>query len=348
MSKIAIITDLHFGVRKNSEVFLHSQSKFIKEQFIPYLKDHNINTIFMLGDLFDNRSSTNTKVLNEVHNIFENYLKDFKIWLVVGNHDTYYTSSIEVNSLKPFGSLPNVHLIESITKINIDDLNITLVPWITDNVSFIKEFTKIKCDICMGHFNISGFQYNKWRASDDGIHSKIFQNCKKVFTGHFHIRNKQKYKNCEIVYVGSPYQLTRNDIDEERGFVILNTEDLSYEYINNNLSLKYIKLKYPQKFSRQTIHGNIIDVHVDYDETYNENKVNKYVRKIEEYEPVITPNIFVNNSTIMGGDIDLNAYNIGSVTDLMREFIDTLEINNKEEIYNSLIELYNDAKGEML
>lgn len=346
--KVAIISDLHFGARKNSEVFLRSQSKFISKQFAPYLKEHKIKKIFMLGDIFDNRSSTNTKVLNEVHNLFEKHLKDFEIYLLVGNHDCYFNSSIRVNSLKPLSNFKGVHLIEDMTSVEMDGKNFVLVPWIVDTMKFVREFNKTNPDVCMGHFNITGFQYNKWKSSDDGINGRIFQKCKKVFTGHFHIRNRQELHGAEIVYVGSPYQLTRNDIDEDRGFIILDTDDLSYEYVNNTTSLKYIKLKFPEKFSKNTVQGNIVDVHVDFDESYNENKIDKYVKKIEEYGPAIPPNIFVDNSNLLGGDLDLDAYDIGSMTDLMREFIDTLEITNKEEIYDSLIDLYNEVKGDVL
>ena len=342
-----MITDLHFGVRKNSEVFLISQTRFIVEQFVPYLKKNGIDTIFMLGDLFDNRSSTNTKVMNAVYDIFAEHLKDFTVYILVGNHDTYFNSTVEVNSLKFLSKFENVHIIDKITQMEIDGQKIALVPWIVDNVKFVREFHKIKCDVCMGHFNIHGFHFNKYKKSDDGIQAKLFSKCKKVFTGHFHIRNSQTLHGSEMIYVGSPYQLTRNDIDENRGFTILDFEDLSYEFIDNTKSLKYIRLKFPEKFSKNKIENNIIDVHVDYDDSYNETKVERYVKKIEEMGPALPPGIFVDNNAELSGDIDLENCNIGSLTDLMREYIDGLDIKNKEEIFQILIELYNEVRGDV-
>lgn len=348
--KVCLCGDFHFGVRKNSEIFLTSQLRFIEEQFIPYLKENDINDIFILGDLFDNRSSTNTKVMNSVYEIFEHYFKDFKVYMIIGNHDCYFNSTVEVNSLKFLNKFSNVQLIEKITSIEIDKKKIIMVPWITDNVSFIKEFNEISaCDICLGHFNIQGFNFNKFKKSDDGIQGGIFSNCKKVFSGHFHIRNSQIIHGSEIVYTGSPFQLTRNDIDETRGFIILDTSNLEYKHVDNNVSLKYIKLKFPEKFTQNKIKNNIIDVYINYDESYNENKVDKYIKKIEEYNPAAAPNIFVENNSDINGEIDLQNYKFGSMLDLMREYIDIIDIGNKEEIYQNLIELYNEStKGDSL
>jgi len=343
---IALLSDTHYGIHKNSEVFLNSQIKFIKTQFVPYLKNNDIQNIFWLGDMWDNRSSINIKVQNVVYDLFKNELSKFNIYLIVGNHDCFYNSDISVNSLKMFSEFENVHLIEKITKVKIFDTDIVMVPWVIDQLEFAKEFRKNPCDLCFGHFNIQGFHYNKFKTSDDGFETKLFGRCKKVFSGHFHIRNTQMIQGCEIVYIGSPYQLTRNDMDEERGFTILNLEDLSYKYINNEKSLKYIKLSYPDNFSQKTIEGNVIDVHVKYDDVYDENQIDKYIKKIEQFNPILPPNIFVNSDSQITGDIDLTNCNIGSMKDLMREYLKSLEIDNKEEIYELLIDLYNQTKND--
>ena len=346
--RVCLLSDTHFGVRKNSEIFLNSQIRFITEQFVPYLKNNDIKNIFWLGDVWDNRSSTNTKILNSVYQLFEHHLQDFEIYILVGNHDCYYNSNIDVNSLKFLDKFDNVHLVEKITELSIDGKKIVMVPWVVDNVEFVREFHKMSCDVCLGHFNILGFHFNKFKKSDDGIQGKMFGKCKKVFTGHFHIRNTQHWQGTEIIYIGSPYQLTRNDIDENRGFTLLDLDNLEYEFIDNNTSLKYINLKFPEKFTKKQITNNIIDVHVEYDETYSEEKINKYINKIEGYGPATNPNLFVENTSELNGELDLTNYNIGSMLDLMREYVNSLEINNKEEIYKILIELYNDVKGDNL
>jgi DNA repair exonuclease SbcCD nuclease subunit len=204
MSKVAIFSDLHFGAKKNSELVLYSQIRFIEKCLVPYLKKHKITKLFFLGDMFDNRSSINIKIKNEVIKIFENYLKDFDIDLIVGNHDSYFNSSIDVNSVKFFNKFDNVNVIDKITKVDVYGKKVVLVPWIVDQGHFIHEFKKFSGDICMGHFNINGFNLNKYKTSEDGLPTKLFgKKCKKVYSGHFHTRSTQKHYGVEIIYVGS-------------------------------------------------------------------------------------------------------------------------------------------------
>jgi DNA repair exonuclease SbcCD nuclease subunit len=342
---ICLIGDLHFGTKKNSEVYFESQKKFLVNQLIPYLKERNIKKIFFLGDMFDNRSSINTKIHNEVFNLFNDYFKEFEIVILVGNHDTYYNSSIETNSIKFLGKFENIKIIEVPEIMECDNKKILLTPWIINFSEFVSYISDKSFDISFGHYNILGFHYNKFKTSEDGLDGSLFGNkCKKVFSGHFHIRSKQTFKNCDIVYIGSPYQLTRTDIDEERGFTILNTDDWSYEFINNNVSIKFIKLEYPKMFNRNLIEGNIIDVHVKYDKNYVEEKVDNYIKQINEFNPAFQPQIVIETDGMMDSNFDITKLNFSSIPDLMMEYINTIDIKNREEVFNILIDLFNVTK----
>lgn len=347
MNKIAIITDLHFGIKKNNDTFLENQIKFFRKQFIPYLKENSIKKICILGDIFDNRNSINTKVLNDVINLFEelNFLE--KIYLIIGNHDSYLNTSVEITSIKFLEKYNNIHLMYNPEIVIIENKKILFVPWITDYNNFYDYFKKADFDVCMGHFDIAGFNLNKFETSKEGIPSDVFfAKDKLIFSGHFHLRSKQKKGNSEIIYIGSPYQMTRNDINEERGFCVLNLDDLSYENINNNISLKYIRLKYPQRFNEENIRGNIVDVQVDSEDMYDDKKIEKYLDNIENFNPIYKPNVFILNKNLES-EFNFDDYNIGSILDLMKDYVETIDIKNKHEIYNILFELYNKTKGEL-
>ena len=62
--KVAIITDMHLGVRGDSKVFLDHQEKFFNEVFFPHLDEHNIKTVLDLGDTFDRRKYINYVTLD--------------------------------------------------------------------------------------------------------------------------------------------------------------------------------------------------------------------------------------------------------------------------------------------
>jgi DNA repair exonuclease SbcCD nuclease subunit len=347
----AMITDLHFGVKKNNNVFFKSQLRFLKNQFIPYLKENNIEYLSILGDMFDNRNSINTLIQNEIYNLFSNDFKFLKkIYVLIGNHDTYFNNSISVNSLKFLNKFDNVEIIENMNTITIYDKKILMVPWIVDHKNFIESFKQIdnNFDVCFGHFHITGFSFNKFRLCEDGLEGDVLYNTKKkFFSGHFHIRSNQDKNNGEIIYIGAPYQMTRSDINEQRGFCILDLEDMKHEYINNTESLQYIQLNYPDKFTAKSIKGNIIDVYIQFNDGYNEKKIDRYIKYIEQCEPVDKPNIFVVNNSEIDSELSIDGYNVKSLIELMKDYVNNLEIKDKEIIYNILVQLYQEAKGEI-
>jgi len=351
MNKICLISDLHIGIKKNNDTFLKSQLNFLRNQLIPYLQQNKIEYLFILGDLFDNRNSINTKIQNEVFHLFKDDLQFLnKIYVLVGNHDTYFNNSINVNSLKFLSKFSNVELVENMNTVTIYDKKILMVPWIVDYKEFNESFKKIdnNFDVCFGHFHITGFNFNKFKLCEDGLEGDILYNTKKkFFSGHFHIRSKQNKNNGEIIYIGAPYQMTRNDINEQRGFCILDLENISYEYVNNEVSLQYVQINFPDKFTAKSIKGNIIDVYIQFNDGYNEKKVDRYIKYIEQCEPADKPNIFVVNNSEIDSELSIDGYNVKSLSDLMKDYITNLDIKNKDEIYNILIELYQEAKGEI-
>lgn len=342
--KVAIITDLHLGVRKNKDIFLESQIRFIEKEFVPYLKENNIKIIFCLGDWYDNRNNLNVMIKNESYRLLEEVFKDFQIYMIVGNHDSFYNSSIDVNSLKFFNKFENIEVIESIKTIEIDNKKICLVPWIVNNEKFIEEFEG-NFDVVMGHFDITGSKMNKFKISETGINKSIFSNCKKVFSGHFHTRSTQKFGNTEIIYVGSPCQFDRGDMGEERGFIVLDLETLDYEFINNETSIKFIKLEYPVTFNEDEVKNNIVDVYIDTAENeFDEIKIEKYSAKLCNYGAV-DYNIFVVNSKEQEeSEFSLNQTNISSIEDMLKSYVDSLKLKNGDVVYNYLIELKNETK----
>ena len=53
--KVAIITDQHFGARKNSKLFHDYFLNFYENVFFPSLEKEGISVVVDLGDTFDSR-----------------------------------------------------------------------------------------------------------------------------------------------------------------------------------------------------------------------------------------------------------------------------------------------------
>ena len=346
--KIALISDTHFGVHKGSPVFLKSQIAFFKNQFVPYLKDHGIETIFMLGDLFDNRQAINVYVYNEVYKLFDEVLRDFKIHVICGNHDIFYKTTVSVNSLKFLNLFENVKVYEDIELLNIENRDILMVPWQVDNIEFRNRIANknIHCDVCMGHLEVVGFKMSNDHsdACSIGIPAQVlFENYSLTFSGHFHHRSKKVYGDSVIQYIGNPFHLTRHDIGEDRGFCVLNLEDLSYEFITNTESLRYVEIDFPKEFTEKDIKGNVVDVHVVYDENYSEDEVQRYLNAIEKFQPAFAPNLKIQNNIKIDGEIEFKQQ---SILELFKEYVQSINtIENKDEIYSLLVEVYNNCKS---
>lgn len=232
--KIVLLTDTHWGARQDSLFYISYMEAYYKEQFFPYLKKHNIDTIIHLGDLVERRKFTNHYCLNILRKSFIEPLceNNITMHMILGNHDVYYRDTNDVSAVKEFlNQYSNIPIYDSTTEIEIDSIPFLMVPWInsSNKVESLEKIKKTKAQIVFGHLELNGFLLQKGRLCDEGFDPKIFQKFDMVYSGHFH--HKQQSQN--IMYLGSPYQLDWNDYDDPRGFHIFDTITKEIEFIKN-------------------------------------------------------------------------------------------------------------------
>ena len=128
--KVAIITDTHYGARKNSKLFHDYFEKFYNDIFFPSLEEHGIETVIHMGDIFDSRKSIDLQSLEWSKRVVFEPLKKYKVHAIVGNHDCYYKNTNEVNSPELLlQDYSNISTYSEASEIKIDNLNILLLPW---------------------------------------------------------------------------------------------------------------------------------------------------------------------------------------------------------------------------
>ena len=167
--KIAIVNDTHWGVRNDNKALADYQKQFWEEIFFPYLKENNIKTIFHLGDVVDRRKYINFVTAKRLEDEFIRPCvdNDIDLYMVAGNHDTFFKNTNEVNALRQLygsSSYSNMHLYwDEPVELNIDGCDIMLSPWICpENYDKSMEaFKNTKAQILMGHFEITGFRWIK-------------------------------------------------------------------------------------------------------------------------------------------------------------------------------------------
>lgn len=237
-----IISDLHFGIRSASTDWLNIAESYFYDFFIPHLLKNKKDTdvLFVLGDIYDNRSSLNLRVLNLCIRIFEDLAKIMPIIIFPGNHDLYRMDSIDINSLKTLKWIPNVNLIEKPCIINCAHQKSLIVPWVGDFAVESKILSSNPADYAFMHTDFAGMKYDRFNKVDVGIDGNLSRNFKKIFSGHIHTR--QEYEN--TIMVGSPYPMTRNDIGNSKGIYLLDFTNDDIQFFENTHSPKFVQYKF--------------------------------------------------------------------------------------------------------
>lgn len=232
--KVALVTDQHFGAR-NDSVRVHDYfEKFYEEVFFPYIDENGIDTIIDLGDTFDRRKYISFNSLKRAKEMFFQKCQDRNIQLhvIVGNHDAYYKNTLEVNSVDLLlEEYDNIKTYVEPEVIEVGGCEIMLVPWICDQ-NEEKTFVmadKTSAQVLFGHLELAGYEMYKGGIIDHGISDQWLRKFDLVCSGHYH----HKSQNGCINYLGTAYEITWSDYNDQKGFHIFDTTTRSLEFIEN-------------------------------------------------------------------------------------------------------------------
>lgn len=233
--KVAVLGDTHFGARNDNQAFHDYFEKFYSDVFFPTLKERGIKRIIQLGDLFDRRKYVNFYTLKRARDYFFDQLviNDLHMDVFVGNHDTYFKNTNEVNSpdLLLQDYLLYVRVYSEPTDIYLDDLKVTLLPWVCSGnyEQCMNHIQNTDSQVLFGHLELAGFEMHRGAINDHGMDVKPFDKFDLVMSGHYHHKSSQG----NIHYLGTPYEMTWSDYDDPKGFHIFDTETRELEFIRN-------------------------------------------------------------------------------------------------------------------
>ena len=246
--KVALITDTHFGARNDNQNFNEYFFQFYENQFFPYLKEHNITDVVHLGDVMDRRKYVSYRIAKDFRERFIDKFEGINLHMLVGNHDTFYKNTNEVNSLQELvdGRHKNITVYEKSTEVEFDGCKILFVPWInTENMSHtMKMLQTSDAQICMGHLELNGFEMQRGLFMDHGWEKQEFKRFDMVMSGHYH----HKSDDGQIFYLGTPYEIYWNDWNDPKGFHVFDTEKRELERIVNPHTI-YSKIYYDDTVS---------------------------------------------------------------------------------------------------
>lgn len=212
--KVAICTDIHFGLKSNSQIHNDDCLNFIK-WFTTKAREEGCETAMFLGDWHNNRASINIVTLNYSLRALEHLNENFNaVYFIPGNHDLYYRDKRDVQSVEWARHLANIHICNDW----FSSGDVVIAPWLVGED--YKRIPKLNAKYMFGHFELPHFYMNAMvQMPDHGdIRREDFTGIEHVFTGHFHKR--QTHKN--ITYIGNcfPHNYADNG-DDERGMMIM-------------------------------------------------------------------------------------------------------------------------------
>ena len=244
--KVYMITDTHFGIYLNNlDKWLNMMESTFYNYVIPFLKENAKpgDILIHLGDLFDNRTSIPINISNKVEKILKDISDIIPIHIMVGNHDLFNKGSNEVNSVRLFSYMnKNISVYENPSKIKLQNKDLILIPWVEKRTDLIKCIENNPGDYLFCHSDLNGCKMHLnsvAHRNDDKIDVEEFGKYKEVFSGHVHICQRNK----NFRFIGSLWQMDRNDTGDQKGITILDLETGEVSFNPNTYSPTFRKFK---------------------------------------------------------------------------------------------------------
>ena len=339
--KVAIITDQHFGARKNSKLFHDYFLNFYENVFFPTLEKEGISVVVDLGDTFDSRKGIDFAALAWAKDHYYDRLADMgiEVHTVVGNHTAYYKNTNDINAVDLLlREYCNIRIYSEPTEIRLGNLDVLLLPWINpENESNTYSLIKTTTCICaMGHLELAGFRVNSQIIMEHGLESKLFEKFSRVYSGHYHTRSNDG----RVFYLGNPYEIYWSDWNDTRGFTIFDTETLDHHHIDNPYNIFEI-INYDEDVTEldSDYENNIVKVVIK--NKKNQLKYEKFLDKLYAQNPAEVK--VVENFEITLKDFEQDIESEDTISTLNRYIQESETTMDKTRIMDIMSEVYQES-----
>lgn len=291
MNKIFLTTDWHFGIYPlELDKWLKMMKEYFYKKFIPDLLERYTkgDILIILGDVYDSRNAIPILIKYEVDELIKKLQEILPVYILVGNHDQWFKSiqNINVNSVNNLSWLNNVQIVDKSTVIEWKGLKIGMIPYMEKKLELIKELKNTDCDYLMVHSDLQGCRMHLnsvANKNDDKIEVGAFAKYKHVFSGHIHLRTNNSQQN--FSFIGAPYHMDRNDLEDIKGMTIL-MEDGSVDFVENTISPQFQKIRIKNELDIDLLEGlntkNYIDLEINNSVLINNRKIRKKIESILE------------------------------------------------------------------
>jgi hypothetical protein len=269
--------------------------------------------------------------------------------IIIGNHDTYFKNTNNVNAIEnlysSFDKVNEPFIYTKSTVVDFDGTPILFTPWICDdNYEHSMEMLRTaKADLCFGHLEIKGIEMQNGVINEHGLAKSDFNRFEKVVSGHFH----KHTDDGQIFYCGAQYEMTWSDYKDPKAFHVFDTETREMTRVSNPLTI-HKKIIYDDKkhdytnFDIQPYHEHFIKLIV-LNKT-NDEVFDKFVERLYNEISVHDLNIVEDYSDIKASvREDILEMGEDTVT-FLNNYVDQLETDvNKTKLKEYLKSIYIEA-----
>lgn len=339
-TNVVYISDIHFGVNSSSEEWQENLKDYFYNWFIPFLKKELVKrpdlVVCCLGDVYHDRKSIDIDVNNLSIDIFEEIAALLPVYIINGNHDLSKKTNKGNSSLRSLVNINNCHIIKEPMLLKFVEgtktvANIAAIPYLgdcNDENKCLVEFSG-NAEYALMHTDISKMKFDNGMTIVGAVDAEKFAG--KIISGHIHKRQESS----NVIYVGSPYQLSRGDIGNKKGIYVHDLKTGEFHFTENNYSPVFQKIditkymNFNEKERYEVLKNNYNDIIID------ENNIDKY-KMSDIYETinlcdskrtqivVIKPK----NKNAAGEEINSEELVEYSLEHLINQAIDNLEVED--------------------
>jgi DNA repair exonuclease SbcCD nuclease subunit len=171
--------------------------------------------------------------------------KDFRFYIIDGNHDLSGKGSDSVSALKSLATIGNVKWISYQSKgeavHTIEHGKVAFIPFFPGMDTYVKKKSDAK--ILISHFGLDEGMLSSGISIQSSIRASDLKQYNLVVLGHYHLPQAMISGKTHIYYTGSPIQLDWKEKNEEKRFLIIDTDTYEVESVPTIGYKKYMEFK---------------------------------------------------------------------------------------------------------
>lgn len=244
--KFAFIGDIHLSRYSQDKIEettnlperLHSIKNALYEVG-EYCRKKKIKDFIIGGDVLHGKSIIYAVAQEIMIQFFEDF-KDLTFYVIDGNHDLSGKGEDVVSALRPLQNIDNVNWIKFSDVLRLSDGDVFLVPYSTKLPEIIK---KNKARILVSHFGLSEGMLNSGMSIVTDVSMRdLTGKYELVLLGHYHKPQELVKDGVRAFYVGSLIQLDWGERNEEKRFLVVDTNTLDVDSIPITKYKKHVQI----------------------------------------------------------------------------------------------------------